>query len=90
MNRPYRPPTYSQLAPLSCISPEDQAKEYALWLMKNDKHHCHVYPLRKSVLAASNRFREALLGFHCGYLRWKEVNPADFLGKLSGADEVTP
>jgi len=83
---PYRLPTYSQVADTSRISIEDQAREYALWLMKNDRHHCRIYPLRKSSLAISNRFREALVGFHRGRLRFREVNPDDYLGKLTDRD----
>ena len=90
MSRPYKTPTYSQRVKLACIDPEEQAKEYALWLMKNNRTSCAVYPLGKTIQHVSNRFRAHLEGFHRGPLQLIEVNPADFLGKLDNTNEVTP
>lgn len=84
--KPYRQPTYSTVADASRISIKDQAREYALWLMKNGKERCAVYPIPKSGRGISAEFRAHLVRFHRGFLRFKEVQPEDFLGKLSDKD----
>ena len=77
--RAYKTPTYSQQANASRISIKDQAREYALWLMKEGKEHCYLYPVPKSGRGAATEAREYLLGFHRGPLEIHEVDPGAFL-----------
>ena len=77
--KPYRPATYSRVADASRISIKDQAREYALWLMKEGKEHCYLYPVPKSGRGAAAEAREYLLGFHRGPLEIHEVDPGEFL-----------
>ena len=82
--KPYQTPTYSRQRDASRISIKDQAREYALWLMKEGRTHCHLYPMSKSNRGGgvSAEFRRYLLGFHRGPLEITEVDPKEFLGGL--------
>ena len=86
VGKPYRPPTYSRLTGASRISIKDQAREYALWLMKNGREQCAVYRIPKSGIGTSADFRRYLFGFYHGSLKVMQVNPEDYLGKLSDRD----
>lgn len=86
--KPYRPPTYSRLADASRISIRKQAEEYAAWMKRNNVERCAVYPIPKNGRGASAEFRNYLVQLHHGPIRFEEVNPEDFLGKLSDKDRT--
>lgn len=59
--RPYRTPTYSQVADASRITPCCQAMLYADWLKQHPEvKTIYLYPTRKTDTAVSNVTRRAL------------------------------